>query len=66
MKKIILFSLLFIICSCQIREYECVCYYDEDGKISYDKYVTKNTKKDAEFYCNKLSTGSKECVITEF
>ena len=65
-EKIVLFSLLFIQYSCQIHEYECVCYYEEDGKINYDKYITKNTRTEAEFYCDKLSTDSKKCVITEF
>lgn len=56
--------LLVIISSCRIQEYECVCYGKED-QVSYDTYITKNRKLDAEKYCSSLSTNEKNCVINE-
>jgi hypothetical protein len=64
MWKLIVISLI-ILSSCRIQEYECVCYYQDGDKISYDKYITKNNKLDAEKYCNSISTSDRTCVITE-
>ena len=62
--KILIFIVLFLT-SCRIEEYECVCYYEEGDKISYDKYITKTKKSDAQQYCDKLSTNEKNCYLTE-
>ena len=64
MWKIVIIGLISL-SSCRIQEYECVCYYQDGDKISYDKYITKNNKLDAEKYCNSISGNGKTCVITK-
>ena len=65
MIKIINVILISLTCSCQINEYECVCYYQDNDKVSYDKYIVKNNKLDAEKYCNSISGDGKTCKITQ-
>lgn len=65
MKLIILFLTIITLISCQTNEYECVCYYQDGDKISYDKYITKNNKLDAEKYCYSISGNGKTCKITQ-
>jgi hypothetical protein len=64
-KIVSIISILTILYSCQINEYECVCYYQDNDKVSYDKYIVKNKKLDAEKYCNSISGNGKTCVITK-
>ena len=64
-KKILIIIILITIQSCQVKEYECVCYYNEGDKISYDKYIVKNNKFDSEKYCSSLSTSDRNCMITK-
>jgi hypothetical protein len=65
MKNKILILILLFLSSCRIHEYECICYYDNGEEISYDKYVTKDKRSDAQYYCDKLSTNEKNCYLTE-
>ena len=66
MKKV-LFVISFVLSSCNKGEkHNCVCYNNlGTDSVTYNTYVTNNTKSEAEKYCSKISTTKIPCWISE-
>jgi len=67
MNKIKCVLLIMLLVSCnRVKQYDCVCYNGiGSDSVSYETYITKNNKLDADKYCDMISTPTRPCWISE-